>query len=325
MFPWELTRERLSLEAGVERRVVSLVARVTAEGRARSPFELCLGIARVDRRLTYEEALHETGDWRRPLEVIAGVARALREARRARGALILDLPDLKVTLDESREPEVSLRRADTTSHLVVSELMVLYNGAVAARLAETGTPALFRQQGEAARVTVEKEDPLFPVRARRGLPQTAVAVEPGPHRTMGLDAYVQASSPIRRYGDLVAQRQLAALIRGDRVPHARQELEELRGDLERAERTARRIEAERELYWVCRWLERRAGEVFEGVVSRSAGAGPGLVFLPELAIELPLAGPPRDEGERVRVKVRNVVPRKRVAVMEGVEANEKKE
>lgn len=42
-----------------------------------------------------------------------------------------------------------------------------------------------------------------------------VGSEPYSHEGLGLPCYVQATSPIRRYGDLCVHRQLKALLRGD--------------------------------------------------------------------------------------------------------------
>ena len=57
-------------------------------------------------------------------------------------------------------------------------------------------------------------DPLARLKLRRSMPPTVVVTQPGPQRTMGLEAYVQGTSPIRRLGDLIAQRQLLALLDG---------------------------------------------------------------------------------------------------------------
>jgi exoribonuclease-2 len=152
---------------------------------------------------------------------------------------------------------------------------------------------------------------------------TQIEVDSGIHRTLGVDAYVQASSPIRRYGDLIAQRQLTALIEGRALAYQRDDILAIKNDLERCEKQARRAEGDRDLYLICRWLERRKDEVFEGVVSRPPEHGRGLVWLPFMALELPLSDPPEGtpgprDGERVRVKVKRAQPRKRAAWFEVV-------
>jgi exoribonuclease-2 len=322
MLPWPLTRARLSLDAGVDRRVVSLVARVRDDGTLDGPPELVRGIARVDRRLTYEQSLELPDEWREPFPVLERLAATLKRGRLDRGALALDLPDLKITIDDAGEPQLSQRRPDTPGHVVVSELMVVFNHAVATRLAAARAAALYRVQPEPVSIAVSPEDPLFAIRARRGLSPTLVEVDPGPHRTIGLDVYLQASSPIRRYGDLIAQRQLAAILEGRPPAYGRDEVLALKTEIERAERTARRIEADRDLYWICRWLEHHRQETFEAVVSRAPEHGRGLVFVPALTLELPLGDPDEAlviaEGERVRVRVRRASPRKRSTSFEVV-------
>ena len=59
-------------------------------------------------------------------------------------------------------------------------------------------------------------------------------------------------------------------------------------DLETAEKGARRLEADRDLYWIARWFEPRRPEAFEGVVARSPAEGRGLVYVRAVHLELPL-------------------------------------
>ncbi|MBI3722704.1 RNB domain-containing ribonuclease [bacterium] len=315
MLPPVLQRARLSLDAGVDRPVVSFVTRIRADGSL-APGKFARGIARVDRRLTYDETLAPPEEWREPLRRLEPVAARLRAARASAGALLLELPDLKITIDSSGEPHLALVSSDTPGHRIVSELMVLYNHELGGALRDGRLAAIFRTQRDAvAKPAVAPDDPLYAVRARRGLPPTTLEVDAGPHRTLGVDAYVQGSSPIRRYGDLVAQRQLASLLAGTAPSYSKEDVRALSIELERAERNARRLEAERDLYWICRWLDHRRKEVLPGVVSRSPEGGRGLVYLPGIHMELPLGEPepPVDlpEGSPVHVVVRRCSARRR--------------
>jgi exoribonuclease-2 len=268
-------------------------------------------VVRVDRHVTYEEASEPPGG--ALVERLLPVARSLREARRAKGAALFSLPRLKVTLDALGEPVASLTPSDTPAQLVVSELMVLYNARLGERLAAAGAPAFYRAQPEPiAPLPHDPADPLFPLLVRRRLPPTTVLVEPAPQRTMGLEAYVQGSSPIRRLGDLIAQRQLLALLDGRPPPHEAAALEAFKVELNRFERRARHMEEERRRYWICRWLEARAGPL-EGVVSRN---GP-MVYLPSLDREVPCKPPPEPVpvGTAVRVRVERCDPRKREVLL----------
>ena len=63
--------------------------------------------------------------------------------------------------------------------------------------------------------------PPGPVRAcalRRCMPRSEVGITPNRHASLGLGAYTQVTSPIRRYTDLLAHFQLKAHLRGESLP-----------------------------------------------------------------------------------------------------------
>jgi exoribonuclease-2 len=312
-------RARLSLDSGQDRPTVSWVVKL-GDGPLEGKF--VRGIVRVDRRITYDETLDPPEGWRERLESLAPLAARLRAERLAAGAVQLELPDLKIEIDEKGEPHVKLTTSDTPGHRLVSELMVLYNRELARALRERRLAAAFRTQRDPVTPpTIAPQEPLYFVRARRGLPPTKVDVDPGPHNTLGVDAYVQGSSPIRRFGDLLAQRQLVSALAGEAPVYGKEDVRALLVELEGSEKTARRLEADRDLYWIARWFEPRRGEAFEGVVARSPAEGRGLVYVRAVHSELPLGDPgeeaPRlDEGSVVAVKVRRCSPRRRSVTFE---------
>jgi exoribonuclease-2 len=283
MLPWELSERHLSLVAGEARQAVSLIARVGASGLLED-LRFVESQVTVDCRVAYDEEGPPLAQTIK--RSLAGVTKALRAAREARGAVILALPQVKFRLDEARHPYPAPVRQDTAAHRLVSELMVLYNAELGARLAQGRAPALYRVQPRAVSAPEgDPDDPLFPLTSRKGLPPTVISVEPGPHRTLGIETYVQGTSPIRRYGDLVAQRQLLALLAGEPPIHDAEDVSQIRQQLERTERRARTLEDERERYWVSVWL-RTHDEPLQAYVSRLEPRR-RLVYVPALRREIP--------------------------------------
>ncbi len=312
MLPPEVVGELLSLEEGEDRRALSLVCRVGADSLPQGP-QFVRSVVRVDRRLTYADEVAGPPD---VVQRLVPVAQALREARRARGATVYSLPHLKLELDAAGEPHPLRVGSDTPAHLVVSELMVLYNARLGEELSGAGVPAYYRTQPlppvPPGTPSLDPTDPLYPLLVRRSLRPTVVTTEPGPQRSMGLAAYVQATSPLRRMSDLIAQRQMLALLEGRPAPYDRHTLEDLRRDLEATARRARLLEEERRRYFTCRWLAAR--DELIGVVSRPRP----MVYLPELDRELPCERLPHGAppiGARVRTRVRKVSPRQGEALL----------
>jgi hypothetical protein len=97
-----------------------------------------------------------------------------------------------------------------------------------------------------------------------------------------------ATSPIRRYADLVDQRQLVAAVAGEKPPYRHADLERLVGSVLERERAVRIAGDERADYWIARSLERRVGATIDGVLSRTPRRGMGSVWTPSLCRELPL-------------------------------------
>jgi exoribonuclease-2 len=303
----------LGLEPGSPRSALSLICPVGPDGLP-GPGRFVRARVQVDLRATYEDPPPPVA--REVLERLTPVARALRETRRAAGAMAFSLAPVKVGLDAQGEPEIHVASAEGIANEVVSELMVLYNARLAQALAEARRPGLFRSQPQEPQTpAVGPEHPLFRLVARRSMLPTRVGVKPAPHRPMGVEAYVQGTSPLRRLGDLLAQRQLLSVLDDVAAPYDGKTLDDLRQAIHKRERMARSLEEERRRYWVCRWLQNRAGERLQAVVSRE-GRQP-MAYLPALARELPLADhpPPPPVETRVEVSVLEADPRQRHVVL----------
>lgn len=306
MFPRALGERLLGLQPGADRRAVSLVCRVGPEGLPEASWFVRSRV-RVARCVDYAEA--EATGLDGTIERLLPVARALQRARLARGACLVQLPQVKVTRDEAGRFTPTHLNRETDAHVVVSELMILFNARLGDELAAAGYPALYRTQpqppphDDAARL--DPASPLYPLRARRLLRPTVVTARPGPQRSMGLDCYVQGTSPLRRMGDLVVQRQLLALLDGRPPAYGEEELLELQQELALGSRRARQAEDARHRYFKLRWLESQP--TVDGFISQRRP----MVYVPALDREFPCA---RDDtlppvGEPVRARVRRLSPR----------------
>jgi len=95
---------------------------------------------------------------------------------------------------------ISERRRGAPLDLIVSEAMILANSTWGGWIAEMGVPGIYRSQAS-----------LAPgVKVRMG-------TKPAPHAGMGVAQYTWATSPLRRYVDLVNQWQIIACVRNGRM------------------------------------------------------------------------------------------------------------
>ncbi|MFN9944875.1 MAG: RNB domain-containing ribonuclease, partial [bacterium] len=123
---------------------------------------------------------------------------------------------------------------------------------------------------------------------RRCLSRGQLGSAPSPHFSLGLPAYVQATSPIRRYGDLVVQRQLAHAQEG-RPPLPAEELDALLAELEPALRQGVAISRDDQRHWQQVWFAQEKRPEWRGCFLRWLRPQDqlGLVHLEELAMDLP--------------------------------------
>lgn len=95
---------------------------------------------------------------------------------------------------------ISERKRGAPLDLIVSEAMILANCHWGGFIAECGVPGIYRSQASMA--------PGIKVR---------MGVKPAPHAGMGVPQYTWATSPLRRYVDLVNQWQIIASVRHGRT------------------------------------------------------------------------------------------------------------
>jgi exoribonuclease-2 len=272
MLPDRLSTGLASLNQGEDRPALTLEARFD-RGFNLVAHRLIHTVIRVHRRLTYDAADALIRNEDAGLSVLRRIAHSTQEGRAVKGAIVSRRPEVKVRVLADTKPErVVVTKLDpaSPSRFLVSEFMVLFNGIAGDFSAVRSIPVLFRTQ--------EPRDPLPPDAAglpealafdklKRTFKRSRLSTAPGLHSGLGLSAYTQASSPIRRYADLVAQRQLGAAIRGEALPHTRDELQQIAAAAEAAEVETRQLEERANSYWLLQYLAReKAGTPLNAVV-----------------------------------------------------------
>ena len=296
LLPRALVSDVLSLDRETDRQALTAAFPIDAQGAVGPPrFERSL--VRVDRALNYAQATEaaawsadgavsgaEQGSW------LLDFGRQLRERRIAGGAISLDLGSLKLTLEDGR-PRRQIRDSSAPADRLVSESMILFNGAVGDLLAAAGRAALYRSQEPPRGPLPEPGTPLRDLIGRRLLSPARTFTEPKPHAGLGLAAYAQSSSPIRRYGDLINQRLLCDVLDGRPASVNEHDLLKLAQHLAERERIVRTAAHGRDAFWMATSLLARSGKTIEGRLARAPRRGLGSVLVPELARELPLRAP----------------------------------
>jgi len=317
MFPLALGAGPLSLTAGQRRAAVSVALELSAEGEVLH-CEILRSWIRVTYALTYTDAdeLIELAPPEDPdLAQLDALLRRRRLWREQRGALAMEQAEGRL-FREAGVLELEISEPGPARQLV-SEAMILAGAAVAAWAEGQGLAMPFRcQEGNSSLAPEALQAlPIGPVRwahQRIGLGRSRLHAQAGPHSALGLPAYLQWTSPIRRYGDLLAHRQwltYSGSLPGE--PLAAPALGPWLEALDRLGREANQIAREDQRLALLQWLEATPGGVpaQEGLLLRwlRADDGLALVRLEAWAMELPVRLKGQlQPGDRLLVQVEAV-------------------
>ncbi len=278
MFPRQLSEEKMSLLPGKTR--PALTALVTFDASLEVvDSEILLTTIEVDRRLSYDEVDamldgEESGRFPDLVARLEHVADECHNRRTEDGGAYFDLPDMEMEVDADSDPpevEVESVETETRSRALVSELMVLNNEMVGKFCARREIPAIFRTQPPPEQPLVDDEIEAIPEGVARTFAQIyrmnrgETTSQPGRHFGLGLNTYAQASSPIRRYIDLVCQRQVKAAILDEPLPYDQDGILEVLGSVERAMSSASSATRASERYWLLYYLDQH-DEPLDGIV-----------------------------------------------------------
>ncbi|MEB3243111.1 MAG: RNB domain-containing ribonuclease [Cyanobacteriota bacterium] len=320
MFPEALAYGPFSLRAGLRCAAWSLGLELGADG-ALAALTLRRSWVRPAYRLSYgdaDELLELAPPQERDLLTLHQLLCRRRAWRAARGALFLDQAEGRIRRDPTISEDDGARleiTEPTAARLLVAEAMILAGSAVAEFGQQHLLPLPYRGQPAApVPSALELEAlPAGPARMaaiKKGLTRGMVSTSAQPHFSLGLPAYVQATSPIRRYSDLLVQRQLARQLAGQ-APLEAMELTDLLTTVELGVREGIAITREDQRHWQQVWFAAHKGQQWRGVFLRWLREDHhlALVHLEPLAIDL--AADCRDNpqpGDPALVRVREVDP-----------------
>ena len=278
MFPREVSEETASLVAEEVRPAVSVLVEFGEDLQMKSN-EITPSIVEVDDRLTYEEAdrlLAEDesalGD---ALSKLRQLADEKLQQRMEKGAINIDLPDPDIRVEwdgNEASVECDVKRDDSPSNEIVKEFMIMANTLLGKFCREHDIPVIYRAQESPDRELVDDEIRSLP----EGLPRQFgklrrlkpgnLTTEPSYHFGLGVSAYTQSTSPIRRYADLVCQRQIKAFLADEPLPYDADQMVQLLGTVETTSRQAGRTQGETERYWLIEYLRRNGDELLTATI-----------------------------------------------------------
>jgi ribonuclease R len=331
MLPESLSNGLCSLNPRVDRLCMACEMHVDADGQV-TVSRFFEGLMRSHARLTYDEvaaamvegdekARRRIGELRPHLDHLFAVYKSLSAARRRRGAIDFDIPEVGFAFDRHGRIARAVPRRRNDAHRVIEECMIAANVEAARFLRKRRIPTLFRVHPgpdvdrledlamflEAYGVKMPRRDKLEPKHYRqivdqiagrpdealietvllRSLSQAVYTPANEGHFGLALTEYAHFTSPIRRYPDLLVHRAIRHCLRGGGAGgflYDRPTLDRLGTHCSSTERRA--DDATREaLDWLkCEFMRDKIGEQFDVLVTGVTDFGL-FVQIAELQIE----------------------------------------
>ncbi|KAJ6742164.1 EXORIBONUCLEASE II MITOCHONDRIAL [Salix viminalis] len=271
MFPEKLAMEGMSLKQGEVCNALTVSVILHSDGCI-AEYSVNNSIIKPTYMLTYESAselLHMNLEEEAELKLLSEAASLRLQWRREQGAVDTATIETRIKVPNPEDPEPSINlyvenQADPAMRLV-SEMMLLCGEAIATFGSCNNIPLPYRGQPQSnIDVSAFAHLPEGPVRSLamvRIMRGAEIDLrKPIRHGILGLPGYVQFTSPIRRYLDLLAHYQVKAVLRGDSPPLSAGQLEGMASLVTMQTRVVRRLCSSSLQYWIIEFLRRQPKE-----------------------------------------------------------------
>ena len=269
-----------------------------------------------NRRYSYEEAQEiiegKEGEFQDEIRAIDRVAKILREARLANGALNIETEEMRFKLDSKGSPIETIIKTSKDAHKLIEEFMLLANKRVSLFLSKPNQnkdliPMIYRVHDKPdpdkigfltlfldkfgheltfeslekialninallKSIREENEFPLVQSMVIRSMSKASYETQNIGHFGLAFTHYSHFTSPIRRYADLVVHRILETEL-AKKTHQYGKTLDEVCKLISRNERKAAEAERESGKYFQTLFVEDKIGEEFSGIISGIAEHG----------------------------------------------------
>ena len=275
MLPEAVSHNKGSLEAGEPRAALSLLADFGSDGEILQ-FEVKPSVIVSNAALSYDEANSAISDASHAhngmLQSLHALTEALKRRREAAGAASIDRAELLIKVHSSDDVQIQVVQRNSPAREMVAECMVLCNSLLATFCRDNDIPAAYRCQaapdlsdlGSGLPPGVEIGDgALRQYLMMRRFAPADTRTAPAPHGGLGVPAYIQATSPLRRYPDMVMQRQITHYLSAGEPLYSVEDITSVAGRADVQLRAMGKLEEERRRYWLLKFFKLRMEQAAE--------------------------------------------------------------
>ena len=263
MLPTELAENFASLLPDQERPVLSCLINTDNAGNI-IDYKVTTAIIKSSGRLSYEELKNKLEKQDVYFTQIYKIAKLHEEYRFSNQAIRSQKDYSEIYLNEAGELKLKVTSENDIARSLIAELMIMANRFFADFSAKNFIPVFFRGQEE------EKEDEKTNANEQSFTP-SFIEITPQKHSGLGLPAYIQATSPIRRYQDLCNQRQILSFLLTQKPALQRKDLERIQRQIFYPIKTASQITKEAKRFWTLQYISENypTGHVFNALLLKN--------------------------------------------------------
>lgn len=306
MFPDELSEGKFSLIKNRDRGVLTFEFLIDQEENIIDS-AIYRSVINVDANLTYSEVDDSISEHNPVWSRIWKFCETQIEKRQENGALDIERIEVKLDISDPENIKIKSVRENTAASLMIQELAIQSNHLAATCARENEIPCLYRNQPP---YTVSKSVPEGekPSLKDINIQPAKISTIPEGHSALGLDSYLQITSPIRRFLDLVNQGAIISGIGSRQSLYTQDELLEWGRRCDEIQREY--IQAERKLldHWKIKYLQQNQNDLYEAQVIRFTKTGKALVNITKLQLIVEAVIQESQINENIMVAIDSVNP-----------------
>tara|TARA_Y100000591_G_scaffold77689_2_gene64840 strand:+ start:16605 stop:18488 length:1884 start_codon:yes stop_codon:yes gene_type:complete len=196
--------EQISLKEKTKRNVISIIFKIDLNLEILS-FKISKNIANITKNYSYKEVdsdIKKNSDF----ILLNDFTTKVKQTRILNADFDEFNKDISIFLNSNNSLEVKVNNYN--SYQIVSELMILTNSKIAQFMKDNEIPSIFRNQEVSNNLVIDSIDNENSFKFFRNVSPLIISTKSSPHHGLGLDSYVQFTSPIRRYHDSILMRQV---------------------------------------------------------------------------------------------------------------------
>ena len=211
MLPFELSTNFFSLRQQSVRDTMNFHFRLFVDGNYLLE-EIEMSPVWIEENLTYEQVDEKIENQESYWFLLLRCCQALQEKRIENGALEFHREEVEIDICQPEQIQITkVQRNDSFANLIIKELAILVNEEAGKYCTENQCLSIFRTQ-EMYEIIHQAENEEIKLEHVQMQP-VRLSTQASRHHGIACDHYMQVTSPIRRFGDLVAQSQLLHVLK----------------------------------------------------------------------------------------------------------------